>query len=616
MLTRTSIEEPPRDSVRSGSGPRLQGPRGITTLGPQQALAIPCAFMLALLALTLVPSVRRSTTLTWSFWGADTALLAWCAALFMVARRNNRRFVLEIVLRKQHYLQACAQMSVLLYWGWYWRQVYDSAPLLVAQLAFAYAFDMLLSWSRRDVYMLGFGPFPVIFSINLFLWFKPDWFYLQFLMVAVGFAAKELIRWNKDGRQAHIFNPSSFPLAVFSIALILTHTTNITWGPEIAETQFRPPNMYLLIFLVGLPGQFLFGVTSMTMSAVVTMYGFGLLYHAITGTYFFFESIPIAVFLGMHLLFTDPSTSPRTELGRIIFGMLYALSVVALAPAFGFYDKLLPVPLLNLTIKLVDRWARSPALEWLDPAALGRALAPRRRHLAYIAAWSGVFVTMSTTHSLGHTSRGYWLPSWEDACRDGRRNGCRKLAELDETYCLDGGSGWACNDLGLLFAQGRYGSTAAAGSTFQRACDLGFRPGCENVRVIASGAGSLHSASPRPADYPVLLTEGNGPLSAPPFDLYQRACRQGWMAGCESLGLSYLEGQGTKPDPARAAVEFDKACAGGQPTACASVAYLYSHGEGVARDNARAIAYLTRGCDLGMADACRWLKEAAAPTTH
>ena len=86
---------------------------------------------------------------------------------------------------------------------------------------FAYAFDMLLTWSRRDTYVLGFAPFPVIFSINLFLWFKPDWFYLQFLMVALGFAAKELIRWDKDGRRTHIFNPSSFPLAVFSLGLLL-----------------------------------------------------------------------------------------------------------------------------------------------------------------------------------------------------------------------------------------------------------------------------------------------------------------------------------------------------------------------------------------------------------
>src|SRR5207247_8986969 len=139
-----------------------------------------------------------------------------------------RELGVVIILLKQHYLQACAQGSVLLYWGWYWRQVYAAAPLIVAQLVFAYAVDILLTWSRRDTYTLGFGPFPIIFSINLFLWFKPDWFYLQFLMVAVGFAAKELIRWNKKGKPAHIFNPSSFPLGLFSLALILTGTTNMT----------------------------------------------------------------------------------------------------------------------------------------------------------------------------------------------------------------------------------------------------------------------------------------------------------------------------------------------------------------------------------------------------
>src|SRR5207249_11243960 len=66
---------------------------------------------------------------------------------------------LPILLRPQHYLQACAHLSILLYWGWYWREVYHSAPLIAAQLAFAYAFDALLTWSRRDTYTLGFGPF-------------------------------------------------------------------------------------------------------------------------------------------------------------------------------------------------------------------------------------------------------------------------------------------------------------------------------------------------------------------------------------------------------------------------------------------------------------------------
>src|SRR5262245_62717771 len=125
--------------------------------------------------------------------------------------------------------------------------------------------------------------------------------------------------------------------------------------------------MYLMLFLVGLPGQYFFGVTTMTLAAVVTTYAFGLAYYAATGIYFFYDSyIPIAVFLGMHLLFTDPSTSPRTELGRIMFGMLYALSVIALYSLLSrmgtptCYDKLLAVPLMNLTIKATDRVVQGP----------------------------------------------------------------------------------------------------------------------------------------------------------------------------------------------------------------------------------------------------------------
>jgi hypothetical protein len=79
-------------------------------------------------------------------------------------------------------------------------------PLIGAQLAFAFAFDALLAWSRAIPTRSALDRSRLFFSTNLFLWFKPDWFYLQFLMVAVGFAAKELITWNKEGRKTHIFN--------------------------------------------------------------------------------------------------------------------------------------------------------------------------------------------------------------------------------------------------------------------------------------------------------------------------------------------------------------------------------------------------------------------------
>jgi tetratricopeptide (TPR) repeat protein len=362
-----------------------------------------------LVALSFVPGVRKNPTVVWSFVGAATVLSVWTAVTFAAAARRGRRLAIEVVLRPQHYLQACAHLSILAYWGWYWREVYQSAPLIAAQLAFAYAFDALLTWSRRDTYTLGFGPFPIVFSTNLFLWFKPDWFYLQFLMVAVGFAAKELIRWNKEGRQTHIFNPSSFTLTVFSVLLIMTGTTGITWGPEISITQLYPPHIYLLIFAVSLPAQFLFGTATMTLSAVATTYLFGLFYYGMTGTNYWFpgggffeDPIPIAVFLGMHLLFTDPSTSPRTELGRILFGVLYGLSVVALISLLialnlpGHYDKLLPVPILNLLIRGIDRAARSNWLNRFNPAGFGKHLLPRQRNLAYVSIWVLFFAAMQT----------------------------------------------------------------------------------------------------------------------------------------------------------------------------------------------------------------------------
>jgi Flp pilus assembly protein TadD len=371
-----------------------------------RALVLPLIFTLALFAFGLLPSARRDPTLLRSFWAVGAALLAWNAALLVAVLRGRRTLGFEVVLRRQHYVQACAQLSVFVYWGWYWRQVYQSADLIAVQLVFAYAFDALLAWSRRDTHTLGFGPFPIIFSTNLFLWFKPDWFYLQFLLVALGFAAKELIRWDKEGRRAHVFNPSSFPLAVFSLVLILTGTTQLTWGEEIAYTQQYPPHIYVWIFLASVPGQLFFGVTLMTMSAVVTAYAWILFYAAATGTGYFFESnLPIATFLGMHLLFTDPSTSPRTDLGRIAFGVLYGSSVIAL---FGllehegipsFYDKLLMVPILNLLIQGIDRAARSRALKRFDPGALAARLAPRRRNLAYVSVWMVVFAIIQSLTS-------------------------------------------------------------------------------------------------------------------------------------------------------------------------------------------------------------------------
>ena len=180
-----------------------------------------------------------------------------------------------------------------------------------------------------------------------FLWFKDDWFYLQFVLVAVGVLGKEFVRWNREGRYVHIFNPSAFTLGLFSVVLLSTGTTHLTWGQEIASTLSLAPQIYLYLFLVGLVVLYFFSVTLVTASAAAVLMGFSAVYASLNGVPYFLDSeIPSAVFLGLHLLVTDPSTSPRTPLGRLLFGVLYGCGV------FGLYSLLAslgPADLLRQT---------------------------------------------------------------------------------------------------------------------------------------------------------------------------------------------------------------------------------------------------------------------------
>ncbi|HWN84121.1 MAG TPA: hypothetical protein VNN99_03185 [Vicinamibacterales bacterium] len=527
-----------------------------TRISAGRAFALNACFVAGLLVLSQLSLLQQRPTVRASIVAAALFLLAWSALLFGVLRRGQK-VALEIGLRRQHYLQACLQGTLILYWGYYWREVYHAAPLIAAQILFAYGFDSLLAWTHRRTFALGFGPFPVIFSITLFFWFKDDWFYLQFGLVALGFLAKEFLRWTRDGVNTHIFNPSSFPLAVVSVVLLLTNASEMTWGFDVAQTEFYPPQIYLAIFLIGMPGQYLFGVTPMTMAAVVTTYAFSAVYYAATGVYFFSDShVPIAVFLGMHLLFTDPATSPRTELGRIVYGVLYGLTTVLLyslllrAGMPGFYDKLLQVPLLNLSAGLLDRLApalrslgeggRSPLLHRIVPAAWGLpavasakagwALLPRRRHLAYMAVWAIAFGGMSASGYLGDKHPGQWLPFWQNACAADAPTACEDLYFLEDGYCEDG-SGWACNELGILLAE-HYANRSRAATSFERACGLGFSAGCGNTVAMTQG-GMFRRDAPTLADYPFVLRGSKGPFpDREPAQLYARACEQGWPDTC------------------------------------------------------------------------------------
>ena len=508
-------------------------------LSGHRVFLVPTALTIILVLLSLVHRIRDHTILSQSLWGAALALAVWQVVLFFRGRDASPVRTLRRELRSQHYVQAMVQLAVFGYWGWYWRPVYDLAWLLAAQLVFAYAFDMLLAWSRRDHYVIGFGPLPIIFSTNLFLWFRDDWFYLQFLMIAVGFLGKEFIRWQREGRQVHIFNPSAFSLGVFSLVLILTGTTHLTWGQDIATTLSLAPHIYLFLFLAGLVVMYFFSITLVAGSAAVVLFGTSAAYSAVTGIPYFLDSeIPTAVFLGLHLLVTDPSTSPRTPAGKLVFGMLYGLGVFGLYTILGligaptFYDKLLCVPLLNLSVRAIDRIVRHVRPDNSDAHVFGWAWTKARANLVYMGLWIAFFGLMTGIGSTDGMQRGDTLPFWQQACADDRRQACERLLQIESSYCGDN-SGWACNELGRHHMAGKItpANPDLALGYFSRACELRFKAGCVNLLWPDYPNG----ANPRVLDLRLLLREGGRNLmemSEP--DLYARACAHGWAFACRA----------------------------------------------------------------------------------
>src|SRR5438477_9606240 len=63
--------------------------------------------------------VRTNIRLNSSFIGTAAVLLVWAAILFASAWHKGRILTLEFVPRPQHYLQACLQIAIYAYWGWY-----------------------------------------------------------------------------------------------------------------------------------------------------------------------------------------------------------------------------------------------------------------------------------------------------------------------------------------------------------------------------------------------------------------------------------------------------------------------------------------------------------------
>jgi len=518
--------------------------------------------------------------------------------------------------------------SMFVYWGWYWREVYHEVPLILAQVFFLYVLDMLVCWTRRNNWILGFGPIPIIFSMNLFLWFRDDWFYLQFLMVAIIVFGKEFLRWKRDGQSTHIFNPSAFALFLMSVVLIATHSTPITWGTQISTTFNNPPNIYIYIFLLGIVVQALFSVTLVTLSAAAALYLLNLIYTGATGTYLFIDfNIHPAVFLGLHLLVTDPATSPRRNFGKLIFGAAYGAGVFglyALLDNYGvpeFYDKLLCVPALNLSVRVLDRlsialsgWFNRQGLSRLRPLEVLAAWTPRQANFGFMGIWVALFTFMVGTGFLGGKHPGSDPAFWQKACTEGRGQACRVFAQTLDVQCQRN-SAQGCFTLGTLLngGKGLPRDPAGAGRSLKRACDLGLDSACASVVNMVKTDGDAVLLQPCSAGdgascymlgslyYGGQQVPRNLSYSA---TLFQQSCTAGFTRGCGQLGESYLFGEGVPKDMARARQILEGACDKGYAPGCFNVGLMQRQGIATPKNEPLAQARFRQGCDLGDRNSC------------
>ena len=264
------------------------------------------------------------------------------------------------------------------------------------------------------------------------------------------------------------------------------------------------------------------------------------------------------MFLGLHLLVTDPSTSPRTPLGRIVFGVLYGLGVFGAVLA-ARRDRRADV-LRQAAVRAApepERAAhRSRGSRRSAPAAMLQRLrldGPLGRgNLAHMACVDRV-LRVDDRSRAGPMAR-----TAATACRSGSRrarrtgrNACRRLLQLETTYCGDN-SGWACNELGapLRGRDDRAADRRSRAGYFSRACELRFQAG---VREPAR-SGDGQQAPPRVFDLRLLLREGGlNLLDMPEPDLYARACEHGWTFACEQDAALRTEVAQPPTDPSRRA---------------------------------------------------------------
>ncbi len=327
-------------------------------------------------------------------WPAGFAVAAallggWAALLVLAIPLRPRDYRVVVLLKPTHFIPAAVQLVLFVYWALYWAEVREHLAYVAAQLAFAYAFDLLLGLTLRRRWLLSFGPMPVVLSANLFVWYPEGHTWLALVLIALALGSKALLRWGEGSSRAgrHIFNPSAFGIACLGLGWLVA--PELLPYFDIAHPLNAPPNMLELIFLLALIPQARVPIVLVSLGALSTM-----VVATAPGPPIRPGPMWAPVFLVLVLLATDPATIPRTGPGRLLTGVLVGLVIVVLSTTFealgrsDFYAKVMAIPVANLLVVPCERFGDRLLSRWAD------LLSPdhNRRHMA---AWVGLVLLLA-----------------------------------------------------------------------------------------------------------------------------------------------------------------------------------------------------------------------------
>jgi hypothetical protein len=269
------------------------------------------------------------------------------------------KFAIEY--KHTHLIQTLAQGSIYLYVGHFWPGIGPWLPKLLAQLVFANLFYFAFTLARENQIRIGLSMFPIVLSINLFLWFQPRFFWLHFVLIAVAIAAKQFWVRENRGKISHIFNPSALVMAGAALIVIVFDLDFMVKSSDLIYAYTGVPHLLPWIFAVGCISQWVGGVALVALGAFVALIAGEAMADFLIGSAFQGHWVHPSVFIGVTLLVTDPATTPKGKLAQFAYGCVYGLLIVPIAYLLSstgnksFYDKLLPVPILNYFMPQFER---------------------------------------------------------------------------------------------------------------------------------------------------------------------------------------------------------------------------------------------------------------------